>query len=428
MMILLVISSILLAGLGFVMTRKWLNPITVFAGYWGVLGFISSFGLFGFYVPSDRAYSVIWLGVLGFSCGALTMVTLPKLRNCFADGFIPDAGRDNLRVGIIYVLYAVLILYSGVRVMTALRMLLSGYSFSVIRNLYFSEENEITASSLTGALDAYVFKTITMALIPISIADYFSEKRHKFLMLLALTAAAISVIGSGGRAVILYFIISSVVTLMMNRGRYRLSVMQIALILLFAIAAAAAVYFVTLSRKANIVFAEEAYRYFAGAVTQFDMRLQEFDKNPAFNYGLVYTRGLTLPFIAVFKYLLHFNYPDWYVQASSVVHDLQTSIKVGNGVYMKAFSTLFYYFYADGGYIGVVLLSAVYGLFSMRSFRDTVKRTTTRNIAIYALIVQGILMSMVRWQFYIPGYALAFLLIEFVYTAKEPVKWRFINA
>ncbi|MBR0280249.1 MAG: oligosaccharide repeat unit polymerase [Oscillibacter sp.] len=222
---------------------------------------------------------------------------------------------------------------------------------------------------------------------------------------------------------IAYFAIDLMVCAMMSEhrsmlGEYRVKLNRGQKRMLFRLlgAACALVLLITANRHVDTNFLAEAYRYFCGAMTQFDVRLHSFLENPVYTHGYTSFRGFIMPIGVILKKIIGFDYSDTYVYAASIGSELQEkSVLVGPQVWMKVFVTLFYFFYVDGGFPAVILLSALYGFFANRMFLRAKAEPNGRNLAIFAFFMQGIFMSMVRIQFYIPGYAWGLLVIIFSY-------------
>ena len=63
------ITSLLFCALGLRMTKKFLNPITVFCGLWFGIFFLSSMELYNLNPSSTHTYMCLFIGVLMFFLG-----------------------------------------------------------------------------------------------------------------------------------------------------------------------------------------------------------------------------------------------------------------------------------------------------------------------------------------------------------------------
>jgi O-antigen ligase len=85
-----------------------------------------------------------------------------------------------------------------------------------------------------------------------------------------------------------------------------------------------------------------------------------------------------------------------YVQSLLYV---ENRIAIGPTSSMNAFVSQFYYMYVDGGVMGVVIGMMIYGIVSHNLYKKAKNLTSARGMALYFLIVETIVTSMVRFQF-----------------------------
>ena len=79
---------------------------------------------------------------------------------------------------------------------------------------------------------------------------------------------------------------------------------------------------------------------------------------------------------------------------------------------MNAYVSQFYYLFYDGGYIGTFIIMLIYGMACERSYKRT---HSFKGMLIYAMLVQGLLFSMIRFQFTISHYCISFILARFMF-------------
>ena len=139
-----------------------------------------------------------------------------------------------------------------------------------------------------------------------------------------------------------------------------------------------------------------------------------------YTLGLYTLRGFVRPILSVF-HLLGINDPLRYQTVVQIASDCEKYIPIGNDVRMNAYATIFYSLYRDGGYIGVVLGSLVFG-WIMKLVYDSLRvRNDMRSYVIYFLIIQQIFFSMARFYFVFPTRAFSYVwaLLLFVHPEKE---------
>lgn len=421
MKIILVVIGIGMALLGRLLNRKWYNPASVFSLYWIVLSVISMIGAFGFNVPSDKTFLIISLSIISFGVGAMCNVLSPKIQIIFGEKTHREQNNYDFEINyrVIYILSIITILYLLLRSFTTIRLLLQGQSLDVIREIYFNDDNIDNSNFILSSIDSFIIKPLSMAIISITSADFFTEKRDKKLLPLTIVIVLLSVLVNGGRVVILYLVINMITCMAIKRIELHFTKKQKRILLVVVFAAFAGIIIVTTQRKSNVIFLEEIYRYFSGSISQFDARLNRLGDSFDYTNGFATLRGFIMPIAVVLKKIIGFNYSQAYVAASEIGTSLQHSIVVGDGVWMKAFCTLFYFFYYDGGYVGVVFFSFIYGMLSSAIYRKAMLKQNILATAQYGLLMQGILLSMVRWQFYIPGYAWSFVFLHLLVCRRK---------
>ena len=128
-----------------------------------------------------------------------------------------------------------------------------------------------------------------------------------------------------------------------------------------------------------------------------------------YTYGLVSISGFLKPFFTILENI-GFIYPNFLINIQHVF-EVEKTIKIGLETQMNAYVSLFYYFFYEGGYIGIFLGMFIYGVLGWIFFR---KSHNFRGVVYYSLFAQGLLFSMIRLQFTISHYCLAFLMIAFL--------------
>ena len=98
------------------------------------------------------------------------------------------------------------------------------------------------------------------------------------------------------------------------------------------------------------------------------------------------------------------------------VFEVEKTISVGTVFHMNAYVSLFYYFFYDGGFVGNIIGSFLYGGLSRLIYR---RIGSMRGMVYYALIFQGLLFSMIRFQFTISHYCLSFILLYFLFKREN---------
>ena len=117
-----------------------------------------------------------------------------------------------------------------------------------------------------------------------------------------------------------------------------------------------------------------------------------------YGYGIYFLNSPITFGLMILKNVGLIEYPAGFLTVQSSINALQNYTKVGNN-WFNSFATCFYYFYRDGGFVGIIIESGIYGFFSYRTFKNLKEKSQAREIILYSVILITIFTSMVRWQF-----------------------------
>jgi oligosaccharide repeat unit polymerase len=79
--------------------------------------------------------------------------------------------------------------------------------------------------------------------------------------------------------------------------------------------------------------------------------------------------------------------------------NVESYVIIGDGLRMNAYVTPIYAMYLDGRWLGVIIGMFLYGYFTQKSFLRCKAYHNARYDAIYALLMLGLIISVVRMQF-----------------------------
>ncbi|MEZ7139783.1 oligosaccharide repeat unit polymerase, partial [Streptococcus pneumoniae] len=88
----------------------------------------------------------------------------------------------------------------------------------------------------------------------------------------------------------------------------------------------------------------------------------------------------------------------------------------------NAYVSLFWFFYADGRLLGVLIGSLLYGTFCGYIFCRYIQQQNKKNLAMLLFIYQGVFFSFIRFPFSKSNYAIAFVLLLFFAFKKKGIE------
>ena len=162
-------------------------------------------------------------------------------------------------------------------------------------------------------------------------------------------------------------------------------------------------------------FLYQVYVYFCGCMPHTSIRFNTVDID--YTYGMTFFSGILRPIMLVYKYLVgNGAFPEIYQRTISIGEILQSPVVISKGHTFNAFVLPFYYFYYDGGFIGVVLDSFIYGFICGKVFSDYQQTYQKKNLAKYLIIIIYISTSMIRFSPSIVYFAFSFFYIDFCFS------------
>lgn len=406
-----IILSTLLTISGWIKYENIMNPITLFCGLWTIILFTYSLHLFELYYASDAVLWSIVIGIAMFYLGAMYKSVVRFKTGRIRE--IPNmmiGGSTAVEVFPNYTLMTVVNLLSIVILMgyatVTIRMLLSGISYEYIHVMYQSEEGIVGALKSGIRLWHYFVWPWNLATIPMVVSCFMLDKRgakgRNIFIITSIINIGLYILISGARVSLAYFAFYFVVIMLLLKKKVKLNAWKKALIIILAIAAW--IVFDRLSESRNSASLENtAYTYLCGCVPYFSYRLNLF--NGKYYYGLHTFSGILKPFFAIFGKI--FGASDLW---SNVLANLETQGRTYIAPHnpFNAFSSLFYFFYMDGGLIAVAIFSFIYGSFSVSMYNRFLRQRNLKSLVLYLLTAFGLAFSMVRFHFITLRYILSF--------------------
>ena len=400
------------------------NPCSIFFALWGILVGLSSLGLFGALIPSDNTYLMIGLGLGGFGLGFLfgsMNSQKSKLTITNNTTFKGKSEEYELNTKLIFFLFTISSLYLLYQAFIVIQLLKSGLKLDAIRILATSSDyNALRSSNLSIAIQNFIVTPtvyLSIAILPIE----WVKGNHSKLLLMSTAFMAIAwVLTTGGRSIIIWFIMYLMYMLWWTGKRIILKKRTKIIALMVVVLSIAILGVSTVSRKGketSIFF--QAYQYFVVPLSHFEYRVQLLDSvySGVRGYGLASFYGLLYPIMFILN-VFGFSYPKLYNTMRYLSFtSLEDVVTLGN-IRMNAFVTTFYHFYLDGGLVGIVVGSVIFSFFTIFAFRKANFGKNKKYTLIFLLLFQKLVFSFVRFYFAQPVQAISFILAFFIYTKK----------
>lgn len=357
--------------------RKIYHPVVSFSFLYFLITFMSSMRLFGFYEAPDNAYLIILCGVLFFAVGSVIAESKRIVIGKSAEGSYYEFNKMAF-----YLMLSLCLLIIIPRFITIGSYLLRGNSigdvYVTLAGSVGGETEELAQSGFQGLLMQFVGYPILYILVPTSILLFFETFEKKYL-LIAISLGVIRVLLDSRRTYLISFflfvlvaflhyqkkkgILSENILRRINKIKKWIPAFLAAILLMFV--------FVSSSRADTLgqenSFLGTFYNYYAGCVQYLGYCIENFDFD--FTYGFTTFRGLFAPIFGVLK-LVGINPVTPYQVATEIVNGMKYIVLyVAPGARFNSFTTCFYQFYCDGGYIGIVILSMLFGAYSQALYK-----------------------------------------------------------
>lgn len=373
-----------------------LNPIIFYLIIWLLMLFSSILGLFNLVDTSNETYSLIFISLMSSVIGYFFAKTikLPLRKTSSRKSKI-------FNYNLLYAIELIIIVIFIFRFITVVNMLIDGASLSFIRSNY----SELFLSNrLVALLDEYLIGPFIYLLPTISIINFFSDKRKNLLLYGTLILIILYSLTNGGRFILYYFIVQFIVMYLHTRKRTnRVKVKSFNIFILGAII----VFFVFLSQLRGIdSLFKSLYFYLSGSLPNLDYRLSVLDNLNYKSYGFAFFSGF---FRIIFIFLGYLGFNFHFYDNFILTINVEDFILIAPSVHYNAFVTPLFYFYSDGGIIGVIIFSIIYGFVISTIFKMFKQRNNIFINIVYLLLIINIFTTMVRWQFIIPSYAYSYV-------------------
>lgn len=407
--------------------KSWISLLTIFVAIWTMILCFSKLQWYDMVSVSQKIYNIVCIGCMMFVVG-YTISSYLKIRFVFSKNKSNYLRHPKYEINskvllVILIIVFVFESFIGIRVAG---VLLSGGSFNLIHDMAGGyAETALLNSAFESYMDVLVIMPCVFSVIPISLIMLF-DKRIKYKWLLFSLFAAdlfLYILVHGGRVAILYIVVDIILLYYLYGHKMKRKTKR--KIIIAVLAAITVVVFLTLIRKgvsagdksAGEAVGSSIYKYFSASMPLMDYWVDVIDEQQFQSYGMAFLHGVL-------------NFFDIFLSKIGISFDLlnQTSFYIGQtestflyGLYdhgsFNAFVSVFYFFYMDFRWVGVIVGSLFFGFFCHRVER-LANKNNLLNSALYLLIAQSVLKSFGRWEFYLTSYCLSFLFLRICFKRK----------
>lgn len=395
----------------------------------------ASLGLFGMSKDSDDAALIVALGMLFLNIGFYVGESILKQKQSSfkPSSFQTEEGEDVNHI-VLALMFAAMVYFSIYYIFQTIQLFARGYSLNMVRMFYFNHDlmeqaAGIEVNGLVGYGTVYLYTPIQHVFYALTALIWFypnfmknSPFWRKSIPIVSVLNIVVAMLTNGGRLVVYYLLICILMTFVSKRklkeniepdrieqkkskkgNRRRTLIIFASFGVLFYIA-----YRVSQTREegnAAYSLVKSIYMYFCGCIPNLQVKFQNIYSND-YSYGVTLVSGLIRPIFTGLRFLLGVPIPGVFVVGDSYLSAASHTDIIGEGMTYNAFVTMFYFFYRDLGFIGIVLESFIAGMvFSMIYNRAGF---SAKRFVLYLILMQGVSMAFIRWQIMSVGYAISF--------------------
>lgn len=383
-------------------TKKIYNPIVLFYLWWSIPIFISGLGLFGLYIPSDEIYIIILTSMLSFILGCIFIILINK-------NYIMENKRINIEIDfnlseliykIVLFVNIILLIFLLYLFSNLIYTLNSGWEYNNIRYIYYYTNN-ILKSSIDVLLLNFIFEPILyFDIILLSMIIFKNNVKMSIKLILSLNMIFYTII-TGGRTLLFYFIILSLVVYLIYDKRTKINISKKIVIIISLTLLVFSMIYITVIRSGNfenilLNIIETLVIYLTGSIKFLENKLLDFNNYNSFFMGRAFLGGVFDFLQLIVNNLLNIEN---LTAAQIIGGNSQIYSQIGEYQNYNAFPTMIYTFICDYGIIGIIINSFLFGVISYGMYVNFEKQNNLFSLGCYLVIVFAITESTLRWTF-----------------------------
>lgn len=411
----------------FLSRRKYkslINPVFILNSVMVVVSFLSLFGLYGLYVPSELTYVVIYISCFVFS---IVSITKTKVINTYDSSELninqTKSKRKNKRFRILAWLNVFSYFFIMPFTIEAIKILLSkGVSYL---RAYSLAVGGLNTSLVDQIILQWVIQGIFYGTILYALILFAKNDNYKIPLSFALIDIILYSVTFGGRRIILFSIIYLIISLILfsrknrfwpalitNKKRKKIH------ILLFLAMGILSVFYITSKRGfSGDGFISSLIIYYVGGLNILDKAISEFGllRINEFLLGTATIGGLIDPPLAVFSFLTGVEF----LRPTEIVLGFSGQIHlIGENLRFTAFTTWLYPFIRDFGIFGVIMMPVVFAIIIKRIFYLAFSKGDIYFQSLYVYLLYVLTQSSIGWEF-TSQYTWFGLMFLFIFTRND---------
>lgn len=385
---------------------KLYDPLLLFPVSFFILFTMEKLKLYGLFSPSSVSFEIITVGVICFMLGCSFIKMIEMHQRKISDKVNTSLISSNIAeiISILTIFSVIAIIIEVMYAIPSIQFLRSGGSFYDMR---YSEQNVLQRSGILSFLHVYLAVPTFFIELPIAIYNFFIDNK-KLLFFLNIICTFFYVIGNGARMPLIYVILSllSVIIIFYPQLKKNGKLKHIIITLLSIIILISVISRIraSVSESSNITFIQGIYYYITSSMINFGSKIDFVSfHEPLFGIATLY--GLFLPISNIINLPL-VTYGEYLFES------IQNSTVYISSVITKKYNfsvTGFLNMYADGGIVGIIAISILFGVTAELVFYYFKYKESLKGFVFESLILQAIMMYVITDMFGSISFVLALI-------------------
>lgn len=409
--------------------QSWLNPGSIFSALWGTIFILYSLRLFNIYIASNYTILIFVLGVVSFLLGCIPVrFSFGKKR--LYHNYTPSewSFTFDLRARRIFMLLsfgAVVILF--IRAINTLPFWVAGVSAVKQANA----EGYISYSSWVNILYTFFANPFTTLSVFVISVDFFFERGafSNIQMILTVVMLMFSYISTGSKFSLFVPVMTFIIVYfyyLRERKQDTIYITKISAGKMITIGSAVigiCAFLIYMLSKKYSGWVESLYMYLVGCIPCGDNAINDM-ASEKYYYGMVSLNGVFRFISDILSFVgIKSPYSSYMNEAYMAMMSYEKAINISPTVKYNAFISAFSYFYRDGGVVGVVIGSLIFGRISHLVYQRLLIEKSAYSLLLYVYICYLILFSIVRMQlFLLPAVMVLIYLMIFFRKIRSDAK------
>ena len=405
--------------------KNYRNPLGVFVYLWSVVFFLYEFRYLPLYDIEPSTYMMYFIGISSVAVGYLISSVLtkktPATDTASSINIVSTSTHlkhDGVNRLIFLTLCGLSIASFGLRAYKAITYWISG-GIGELKSAIIMDQ-ALSISLFWDIVFTYIARPMQYVVAIYFIELLLTKTRDKIVKLVAFCIIILYFVASGSKfslAEYVIFMFAYFLYFPPEKNTQLSSIykkgMRFALFMIIIIIGA-----MTLSSDNDVL--GSLYCYLCGCLPHSDQALEKFTLLPPFLGGVSFNGFLTLIKTPLAIVGVLDNLQQYGAYCFETMNMLEETSYIGDGIRYNAFVSMFTYFYIDGGYPGVFILSLIFGILCHRTFYYGKRRTSFKSVGMLLLFTYLIISSLIRSPFFLVTNVLS-IFYAYFFLPKYPI-------